>query len=47
MPNNPERIFEKVCSDSGGEGCSIFYLKLMGGALLIRKTEVEESASFP
>ena len=34
---------EKVGSDSGGGSCSILYLELMGGAVLIRKTEVEET----
>ena len=34
---------EKVGSDSGGEGCSILYLEVTGGAVLIRKTQVEET----
>ena len=36
---------EKVGSDSGRESCSIFYLEMAGGAVLIRKTEVEETQS--
>ena len=38
-----EESSEKVSSDSGREGCSIFYLEPTGGAALIRKTEVEET----
>ena len=34
---------ERVGSDSGGEGCSIFYLEMTGEAVLIGKTEVEET----
>ena len=34
---------EKVGSDSGGEDCSILYLKLTGGDVLIRETEIEET----
>ena len=33
---------ERVGSDSGGEGCSIFYLEVTGEAVLIGKTEIEE-----
>ena len=34
---------ERIGSDSGGEGCSIFYLELTGEAVLVKKTEVEET----
>ena len=34
---------ERVGSDSGGEGCSIFYLEVTGEAVLISKTEREET----
>lgn len=30
---------EKVGSDSGGERCSIFYLELTGGAVLIKEKQ--------
>ena len=39
----PSVYTEKVGSNSGGEGCSIFYLEVTGEAVLIRKTEVEET----
>ncbi len=34
---------ERVGLDSGGEGCSIFYLEVMGEAVLIRTTDAEET----
>ena len=34
---------ERVDSDSGGEGCSVFYLEMTGEPVSKRKTEVEES----
>ena len=34
---------ERVGLDFGREGCSIFYLEVTGEAVLIRKTEVEET----
>ena len=34
---------EEVSSDSGGEDCLIFYSELTEGAILITKTEVEET----
>ena len=43
MTNVPYLSTERVDSNSGGEGCSIFYLGVTGEAVLIRKTEVEET----
>ena len=33
---------ERVGSDTVGEGCSIFYLEILGVAVLIRKIEAEK-----
>ena len=35
---------ERVDSDSGGEGCSIFYLEVTGEAVLIRKNRGRRNA---